>query len=307
MTLRCLRRAFRAHSDIRSLSAPAGPVRLVDVGRQTTSLAVPVFVLGLGTSAAACSGQPDLFTPPTQAVTHAIGGTVTDAVSGAPVSGVLIKARTESGDSAPVVASAISGPDGKYRLLGLPSGVIHLWTDKYRYLETIESIDATTSGAHNFSVSPNPNVPDLSGSFTLTIEANADCATATNPLPPALRLRTFTAHVEHIGQNLTVRARTQWDAGGFFGLASNNGAQFWMVTREEFGLTVEDFVELIHPGNGVDPFDNLVFLGTASTTINATGLLGSMDGTITFYPVTLPGGRQASTSSCRGGRVEFTR
>ena len=265
-------------------------------------------MLGFCTLAAGCSPVPDLFTTPE---TYAFGGTVTDAVSGAPVSGVLIKARTVPGDSELVIASATSGPDGNYRLLGLPSGVIHLQLDKYRYLQANESIEMTTKGRRNFSLAPNPSVPDLNGSHTLTIEANAGCATATNPLPPELRLRTFTAQVEHVGQNLTVRVQTvqtQWDAGGFVGVASNSGAQFWMATHDEFGITVEDFVERILPSNKVDPTEHLVFLGAATTKYSATGLLGTLDGTITYYkninPFPFP---RQFVGSCGAARFELAR
>ena len=277
----------------------------MDISRQTPP-AVLVFYLGLATLAAGCSSKPELFTTPSPTETHALNGRVRDATTGAYLPSALIEARTDPDESQPVIAWVMSGPSGRYRIAGLPPGVIYIRVQKSGYQEITERIDLTATGSHNFAIAWDPNL-----SYTLTIEA--DCSSSANPLSPELRRGTFIAQIEQMAEKLTVRAHSamnRWNVRTFYGQKSDSGATFALTCCiDEFGAAAgEDVVEYISAGSGIGAMPELVFLGEATTTSTATGFSGILDGTITFYPVKCyPCMRQPSTGSCRGGRFEFAR
>jgi hypothetical protein len=232
-------------------------------------------------------------------------GIITDATSAAPMHGAVVEARIAA-DESMWIAAAVAGPDGRYSFHSVP-GVTYVRVLQYGYFDVNERVELTADATRNFSIARDPSVPDLNGAYTLTIETDAACPAAPNPLPPNLRRRTFPAQMQQVRSQLTLRAGSdpnRWIAG----FASNTGATFSLLGAPDSGFVEwEDLVEWIFDING-DPVQQIVFLGTATTNFTPTGLLGSLDGTMTLYPY-LPSEhrRLPSTGACRAGRFELTR
>ena len=79
--------------------------------------------------------------------------------------GAVVEARIAADKSMPI-ANAAAGSAGKYSLPGVP-GVIYVRAIQYGYLDVNERIELTADGARNFTIAPDPAVPDLNGSYTL--------------------------------------------------------------------------------------------------------------------------------------------
>ena len=90
----------------------------------------------------------------------------------------------------------------------------------------------------------------------------------------------------------------------FGGRASASVVTFQLTMGEDHGFVEPpDLMEWIAvPGHFALP-QMLWFLGTATTNFSATGLLGSLAGTISLFPAW----SQPSIASCGAGRFELTR
>lgn len=274
---------------------------------RTLSVLIVVAVLQAG---AACS--PEGPTPrPSPVGIYRLTGIIIDATSAAPVPNAVVEAKTVADDSAPPVAATVAGPDGRYRLDGVPS-VSYVRVTQYGYFGAVERVELTADGTRNFSIARDPSAPDFAGSYTLTIETDDACPSAPSPLPSNLRRRTFSAEIRQTAQRLTVSVGSpcvgSYDPEGcrFEGLASTSGATFQITEAPDRGfLQMPNLVEGLGGATIVDR-QGLWFLGNATTTISETGLLGSLAGTITYHPVVFPA-PGPSTAGCRAGRFELTR
>ena len=181
------------------------------------------------------------------------------------------------------------------------------------YFDVTERVELTADGTRTFNIERDPATRDLNGSYTLTIETDAACPSAPRPLPPDLRRRTFPVQIEQVESRLTVRVSDPCRGVDgncvLAGRASNTGATFSLTEGPYPALGYlgpEDLVEGIIVNNHAT-YQDLVFLGTATTSFSATGLVGNLVGTMTYYPHEFPGGRRPSTAACFAGRFELTR
>jgi hypothetical protein len=240
--------------------------------------------------------------------TYRLHGNILEAPSGDPVPGARVEANVDASGSLPPVAVATAGPDGKYILYGVPA-VSDIRVTRDGFLPTTTRVQLASHGGRNFSIAWDPGTSDFTGAYTLTIEADDACPSAPSPLPPDLRRRTFPVEIRQAGSRLTVLVDQRFceDRGcAFAGLASASGATFQLTRGEDNGfLERPDLIEIILVPDGSGGVGwGLWFLGTATTNLSATGLLGSLAGTISFFP---PGLVSPATASCGAGRFELSR
>ena len=275
--------------------------------RRLVALAGLVAGLGLSVVGAACSSPTDPTPRPPTPGSFRLTGIITDAASAVPMQGAIVEARIAADESMPI-ATIAAGPDGQYSLSGV-RGLSYVRVRQYGYFDVNERVELTADGARNFSIARDPSVPDLNGAYTLTIEADAACPAAPNPLPPNLRRRTFPAQMQQVGQSLTVLVDPPCygleGACTIRGSASTNGATFRIADSDYSSGWYDrypDLVEILGPGY----VEGLWFLGVATTNLSATGLSGSLAGTITYHPsLRVPMG--PSTAGCGAGRFELSR
>ena len=239
--------------------------------------------------------------------TYRLYGTILDATSGDPVPGARLEVSVDANGSLPPIAVSTAGPDGKYSLYGVPA-LSDIRVTQDGYLPTTTRVELASHNGRNFSIVwDTAAYPDFTGAYTLTIEADDACPSAPSPLPPDLRRRIFPARMQQVGNRLTVEINTVHVDSVFAGHATASGATFWLKEGEDnSGLSKMDLAESI-PSKGQDANPVLGFLGTATTNRSATGLLGSLDGTIIYHLVEPPLGLRVPTASCRAGRFELTR
>ena len=233
---------------------------------------------------------------------YRLNGTIFDATSGDPVPGARLEASVGANGSLPPIAVATAGPDGKYNLYGVPA-LSDIRVTRDGYLPSTTRLELDSHRGQNFSIAWDLGAHDFTGAYTLTIEADDACPSAPNPLRPDLRRRTYPASIQQAGSRLTVSVFPPCHGiCKFVGRASGSGATFQLTTGLDIFLFEAPELQESFPDPGrFAPNQSLSFLGTATTNFSATGLLGSLAGTITLS------GGSTSIASCGGGRFELSR
>jgi hypothetical protein len=143
------------------------------------------------------SGQREVLVLP--AGTYKVGGYVKDGEVPVPGARVEVTAGPATGLFAVTDSSLPSG--GTYSLLGV-SGDTEFRVTKDGYQPLVRTVRVTSGQQIDFSLTPLIPRADLSGTYTLTISAAADCSG--RPLPEDVSSQTYTAVVtQHLAQ-LTV-------------------------------------------------------------------------------------------------------
>jgi hypothetical protein len=240
--------------------------------------------------------------------TFRLAGTVMEAdATNFPVAGARVEAAADSNPSTPVATFATTGPDGRYKLYGVPAEA-EIRVLKDGYLATAERIQLASHETRNFElrlVSPRPGI---AGDYTMTVEAGGgSCG-----LPDDLRHRTYDAVIAQDGPLLTVTLtapRFLVDAGGqgnrFTGMVTATGATFQMRAGYDFyyyprNPNYPDVAELLPDGT------LLVVVGRTTVTGTSAGLSGQVSGSFILY-------RGSSfpavtyLNSCSAGRLTLTR
>jgi hypothetical protein len=218
--------------------------------------------------------------------TFRLVGTVTEAdANGIPIGGVRVEARIE--EDGPLATFATTGPDGRYKLYGVP-GVSHLrvWKDGY-----VTATDHLRLGSHdqrNIQLAVNGGRAAVAGDYTMTVDAGAS-GCYTRALPDDLRRRSYEATVTQNGPRLDVRLTSPafvLDAQGrgnrFNGVASSTQARLTML---DFGWPYYSPTAPTHPDIAEKLSDGttLVLAGTADLSQTAQGWSGTMVGYLTQY------------------------
>jgi hypothetical protein len=242
--------------------------------------------------------------------TFKLTGRVTESGSSTQVSGARVAAYSDMNGSLPPVVETTSGPLGFYVLYGVPAQSF-IRVTQGGYFTTVDRVDLVAHGVRDFSIAWDIGTLNLTGSYTLTIEADANCAAESRPLAASLRRRSFGAAIQQTGSLLVVSVGSPCVAndldlsGGcqFLGRSSVNGATFSMTTGGPFAYP--DLVEGLPLSFGF-PQHGLLFLGTATTSTFGDRLSGSMVGEISHNSQAFPTPRTV-TASCRAGTFELVR
>jgi hypothetical protein len=302
--------SIRPPADVRWSSSAPGVLQISSTGLATGGAAgESVLTAEAGDQRAT---RPILVLP---AGTFRLSGTIHETTSKAPVPGARVEAEIYEGERMQSVPVATAGSDGKYSLYGIPGfprGAF-IRVTQAGYFPATELVNTLRAhGTLDLSIERiDTSLPDLAGSYTLTIEADAACPSAPSPLPPHLRRRTFGAQMQQTGQRLIVSVSSpcvgHFDEGcEFTGRASTSGATFQLTEGDQSRgyYTAPDLVEGL--ATFVPDPQGLWFLGVAMTNISAAGLSGSLAGQITYHPNVFPF-PGPSTAGCGAGRFELTR
>ncbi|HYN08965.1 MAG TPA: carboxypeptidase-like regulatory domain-containing protein [Vicinamibacterales bacterium] len=246
--------------------------------------------------------------------TFRLVGTVTEAdATNFPVHGALVEAAADADPSTPVATFATTGPDGRYKLYGVP-GDADLRVRKDGYVTIAERIQLATHATRNFELLLDSPRLALGGDYTMTVEAfndNDSRSCGLPALPTDLRRRTYDAVIAQNGPQLTVTlAGPQFLVSGgqgnrFTGVVTATGATFEVRSYRDYyyyrnGPEHPDVVEVLPDGS------LLVVTGKPSVTVTSAGLSGRMSGSLTQYR----GSRFPNViylSGCAADRLTLTR
>lgn len=212
-------------------------------------------------------------------------GAVTEAGAvGVAIGGVRVEARVE--EDGPVATFATTGPDGRYKLYGVPPDS-HLRASKEGYLSATNHLHLRAHDIRNIEMEVDGGRAAVGGDYTMTVEANT--CNNTKPLPADLRRRTYEATVTQNGPLLDVRLTgpafaldAQGRGNRFRGTASPTQAR---LTMQDFGWPYysptapshPDIAELLPDGT------TLVLAGTVELSRAADGWSGNMIGYLAQY------------------------
>ena len=130
--------------------------------------------------------------------TFRLTGTVRDA--GTPVADATVDLL----DGSRTVMSTRTDGTGMYRLFGV-AGTVEVRASKPGYLATVNRLTVNDNASSDFVLASDPQVPDVRGTYTLTLSASDACkASGYLALPAEARTRKYTATVRQIGASLQV-------------------------------------------------------------------------------------------------------
>lgn len=218
--------------------------------------------------------------------TFRLVGTVMEAdVTSVPVGGARVEAAADVNASTPVETFATSGPDGRYKVYGVPANA-HLRVIRDGYVTAAEQIQLAQHETRNFQLKLERPRLELAGDYTMTIETSGQSCS----LPDDLRRRVYDAVVTQNGPDLTVTLTAPQflvDPSGqgnrFSGRVTANGAEFDMRT-----FHVPCYYCLTDPGHPdvaeLLP-DRTLLVATGTPRVNGTsaGLSGSFPGALNLY------------------------
>jgi hypothetical protein len=218
--------------------------------------------------------------------TFRLVGVVTEADTGnVPIDGARVEAVAGTDPSAPVETFATTGPDGRYKLYGVPpDATLRVLRDGY--VTAVQRIQLATHGTLNLQLRLITPRPTFAGDYTMTIEAGSE---RTCGLPNDLRRRTYDAVMAQDGPRLTVTLTApafSVDASGqgnhFSGVITGNGVAFEMRNFADYyyyptNPAHPDVVELVPDGT------LLVFVGKPTLTGTSAGLSGTAAGWLNLY------------------------
>jgi len=215
--------------------------------------------------------------------TFRVVGTVTEAdAANVPIHGARVEAASDA-EFSTIATFATSGPDGRYKLYGVPrDGYFRVRSEGYD--TRTDRIQIATHETRNVQLQLENARPALAGDYTMTIEAGGgSCGLADDP-----RRRTYDAAIAQNGPHLTVTltGAPLFVAGGqgnrFTGVVTATGATFTIRTFADpyyyvGGPAHPDVVERL----GDDTL--LVVAGSATVGVTSNGLSGSMGGELSRF------------------------
>jgi hypothetical protein len=218
--------------------------------------------------------------------TFRLVGTVIEAdATGVPVGGARLEAAAGESPSSPVETFATTGPDGRYKLYGVPSDAT-LRVIRDGYVTTSERIHLSTHETRNFELRLVAPRRTFAGDYTMTIEAGNE---RTCTLPEHLRQRVYETTIAQNGPFLTVKLTSPEflvDSSGqgnqFSGVVTGTGARFELRSFRDYyyypnNPSHPDVVERLPDAT------LLVFVGNLTLTGTSTGLSGTSQGWLSLY------------------------
>jgi hypothetical protein len=174
-----------------------------------------------------------------------------------------------------------TSPQGQYVLFGVP-GTARIRVTRAGYQTAEQTVHLTQHQAVDFALSLSGPLRDLSGTYTLRITLPAPCGTA-DP-GPEFRDRAYTATITQSAFTLVVKLTnaemvvSSGKGDGFTGIMEPSGDATFNIDDDLYGYSFPQVVER-HPGG-----THIVVGGVASTTRGAEGLVGTLNGSFSFYP-----------------------
>ena len=169
--------------------------------------------------------------------TFRVVGTVTEEdATNIPIAGARVEAAADTEQSSPIATFATAGPDGRYKLYGVPREAL-LRVRKDGYVTAEERVELSSHETRNIQLRLEGTRLALAGDYTMTIEVAHDAC----GLPDELRRRTYDAVIAQNGPQLTVTLtspRFLVDAIGqgnrFTGVVTTAGATFQMRSFADY-------------------------------------------------------------------------
>ena len=235
--------------------------------------------------------------------TFRLTGTVTDVTAPAgPVESAQLKVTDGTGRG----LFASTGPDGRYFLYGV-AGDIELRVTKHRYRDPVQRVVVTDHQTLDVDLPIAAPLPDVSGSWVLTITAADTCSSV---LPEEAMSRKYSAMIRQVGPDVRIElggarfARVHgWTADGV------DHATVW-PDNLQFGLGPAG-CDPFYYGCGLDVMEELApsrfYLptGFVAVSISSTVLSGKLDGEIGTYTLSAPD-TFSREASCRSSRHQVT-
>ena len=236
--------------------------------------------------------------------TFRLTGTVTDVTAPAgPVPSANVRVTDGTGRG----LSVSTGPDGRYFLYGV-AGDIELRVTKWpAYRESVQRVVVTAHQTLDFELPIDRPLPDVSGSWVLTITAADTCSTV---LPEEAMSRKYSAMIRQVGPAVRIElggarfARVHgWTADGV------DHATVW-PDNLQFGLS-SGGCDPFYYGCGLDVMEELapsrfhLPTGFVVVSISSTVLSGKLDGEIGIYTLSAPD-TFSREASCRSSRHQVT-
>jgi hypothetical protein len=247
--------------------------------------------------------KPDVIVVP--AGTFRLGGIVKDG--GVPVIGVRVEVTAGTGQGLATTTTSASPqtpfPNGAYRLYGV-SGDTEVRVTRDGYQEQRKKFQVTSHQTLDFDLVLTRPRPDVSGTYTLTVVAAAECATV---LPEATRRRNYIAVIRQDGARLVVRLEgAKFVSSGaqifnsFVGAVEPDGVTFKLSEfyNDGFYMYLPDVFEELAPSTF------LALSGSARTTASAAGYSGTLAGPIEILEPT-SSGTYTKVSSCSSTGHQF--
>ena len=204
--------------------------------------------------------------------TFKLSGWITD--NGAAIPGATLTVISGVGEG----LSTTTAADGLFNLYGV-AGRIRLQAKRDGFLNQIEELDVTTSTQRIFSMTPDRERINVSGTYALTLGMGA-CDPWSSPLSSDLRQRRYTAAIAQQENRLTVTL-----SGADFIVTANHGNRFTgtidPLGRVTFmvGDPTDDYLtgpmDLVERLNPTDAF---VVWGAVDAHATATTIAGTLQG-----------------------------
>ena len=221
--------------------------------------------------------------------TFALRGNVRDASSGLAISNATVSVvGTHS--------TTQSGPDGSYVLWSVPP-VADITVSTPGYLSRTQRVAVADHNVRlDLLLSEETPLARLAGTYTLTLSAHPDCAIQGTAFPDELRVRTYTAVVTQVGNELTVTLsgatfhHHSWRR--FTGRVAPGLATFWL--HEGYWYTSPYDGDLLE-----QPWPGTVLTIGGRATMSTSSLAGGLDGSFSFQNLDEPpfGSRGSRCSS----------
>jgi hypothetical protein len=219
--------------------------------------------------------------------TFRLTGTVTEAgATNVPVAEARVEAAADGDPSTAVQTFATTGPDGRYKLYGVPASA-HLRIVRNGFVTAVEQIQLAQHETRHFQLRREHPLLDLAGEYTMMIDA-APASRSCN-LPDDLRHRTYTVVIAQNGPQLTVTLTdpeflvdSTGQGNRFTGVVTSNGASFELRSFRDYYYYPNnpdhpDLVELL-PNR-----DLFVVVGKPTVVGTSAGLSGRVNGWINVY------------------------
>ena len=166
--------------------------------------------------------------------------------------------------------------NGRYDFYGVASGVVELRVTGLGYRDHIQRIPVTEHIVLEVEVAPVRPRVDISGRYTLTIEAHEGCRSA---LPEAMRVRRYVAQVTQRGPQISVSLEGADFASNVF-----SGTMDAASSQTSFFLFDGYYYYYYSSFPGVTErlgeSQHLAFVGSAVTRVGQDSLSGIFDGSI---------------------------
>jgi hypothetical protein len=202
--------------------------------------------------------------------------------------------------------STVTDWDGRYKLYGV-AGAGSLRVSKDGYEPQLREVSGSAHETVDVTLPLLAAVPDVSGTYSLTITADARCE---NPMPEPFTIRRYTAVITQTGRNLTVTLGgvpffvVEGRGNGFPGQADPRQLTFQLDDNDHFGIGANmDVVEQL------DGARVLFLFGTITTDVTPTRLTGTLNGSLRFADRALPSNGFFWGASCdsKQHQVVFSR